>query len=87
MSYNNVCVEKYVKGLGGGQMVDECRLAAMQSKYLDQRQEVIMRKFCCSLPVLTSVTLRAGSVTGHTVFYFPLKDRSVTLGRGADEKM
>ncbi len=40
-------------------MVEECRLAVMPSKYLDQRQEVIMRKSCCSLPVMTSMTLRA----------------------------
>lgn len=64
-------------------------ITVMQSKYLDKRQEVIMRTFCCSLPVFTSMSLRAfgaGSVTGHAVFYFPLKDQFMTLtkreGRG-----
>lgn len=57
-----------------GQMVEECRLALMQSKYLEQRQEVIMRKFCSSLPVLTSVTLRTFmvcSVTGRPLPFSP----------------
>lgn len=64
------------------QMVEENRLAAaMQSKYLDQPQEVIMRKFSCSLPVLTSLTLRvsgAGSVSGHRVL-LSLKDQKAAL--------
>lgn len=58
---------------GGGVQIGSSK-TVMQSKYLDQRQEVIMRKFCCSLPVLTSMTLRAfggGSVTGHSVLFSP----------------
>lgn len=67
-----------VEGTGrradGGRAQIGSSKTVMQSKYLDQRQEVIMRTFCCSLPVLTSLTLRvsgAGSVTGHTAFAFP----------------
>lgn len=62
-----VCVSEIAEGTGRRA---ECRLAVMLSKYLEQRQEVIMGKSCCSLPVMTSLTLRvfgAGSVTGHTV--------------------
>lgn len=73
-----------VEGTGrradGGRVQIGSSKTVMQSKYLDQRQEVIMRKFCCSLPVLTSMTLRAfgaGSGTGHTL-YFPLKDQFET---------
>lgn len=54
----------------------------MQSKYLDQRQEVIMRTFCCSLPVLTSMTLRAGrarSVTGRSLAFPRKKDQFMAL--------
>lgn len=72
-----VCVCSSVKqskggGEGGGQIGSS--ETVMASKYLDQRQEVIMGKFCCSLPVLTFMTLRAfgaGSVTGHTVLFSP----------------
>lgn len=76
-----VCVRQrweMVEGTGrraeGGRVQIGSGKTVMQSKYLDQRQEVIMRKFCCSLPVLTCMTLRAfgaGSVTGHTVLFSP----------------
>lgn len=73
--------------LRAGQMVEECRLALMQSKYLEQHQEVIMRKFCSAHPVLTSVTLRTFmvcSVAGHTLLFSP--EAPVNLAeRGAQQ--
>lgn len=60
-----------------GKMEGDEQQTAMQSKHLDQPQEVIMEKFSCSLPVLTSMTLRAfgaSSVSRRSAFYFPLKD-------------
>lgn len=60
---------------GGGRVQIGSSETVMQSKYLDQRQEVIMRKFCCSLPVLTSMTLRVfGELVqelGTQCFIFP----------------
>ena len=68
-----VCVCSSVKQSKGGGQIGSSE-TVMAPKYLDQRQEVIMGKFCCSLPVLTFMTLRAfgaGSVTGHTVLFSP----------------
>lgn len=55
----------------------------MQSKYLEQHWEVIMRTFCCSLPVLTSLTLRifrVGSATGCTRVLFQFRKHTVQNG-------
>lgn len=59
------------------------RKAVMQSKYLEQHWEVIMRTFCCSLPVLTSLTLRifrVGSATGCTRVLFQFRKHTVQNG-------
>lgn len=65
---------------GGGRVQIGSSETVMQSKYLDQRQEVIMGKFCCSLPVLTSMTLRIfGELVqelGTQGFSFPIKTSS-----------
>lgn len=92
-----MCVSEIVEGTGrradGGRVQIGSSETVMQSKYLDQRQEVIMRKCCCSLPVLTSMTLRAfgaGSVTGHTVLFSPKRpvhDCDAAWRAGAYEMM
>ena len=64
--------EETQKRANGGREQTGSIKATLQSKYLEQRQEAIMRKFYRALPVLTSVTLRGfgvGSVTGTTVLF------------------